>query len=441
MDEITTDGDKCDYVALNNEGAMGWFGYFISKSKSLKEINFLDCYINNIEDLCRGINNNRSLKNIGFYQDINTLEGNIFGMLDPFFKNNHKLIEVVVQNCELRAEGVRLLSLAIGSCKSLKHFTFANNEIVNGQLADIIMALSVHPQLKKLELLRMNIGRNECTALATLLRNTTKHLQQINLRDNNIGDDRIEALINALGASGGGSELKVLNLGSNPSITTKGWKIVSTLLEIPGSNLVKLDISDNNLGDGGALIFANAVRGKDTLKYLDLSGNEISREGWTSFSKLLCDTSSVNNTYLSNHTLWSLYMSGNVSADVQSYLTLNASSRDKGRIAMTKILQHHSHFDMQPFFEWEFKVLPLIINWLENADACTNEFDEQIKRTKLSCMYDFVREFPMLYIGPVTRKEIEEFSAMEIKMEGDPLQQAELEEVQKCKIRAMRRQF
>ena len=70
MDEITTDGDKCDYVALNNEGAMGWFGYFISKSKSLKEINFLDCYINNIEDLCRGINNNRSLKNIGFYQDL-----------------------------------------------------------------------------------------------------------------------------------------------------------------------------------------------------------------------------------------------------------------------------------------------------------------------------------------------------------------------------------
>ena len=75
----------------------------------------------------------------------------------------------------------------------MKHFTFANNEIVNGQLADIIMALSVHPQLEKLDLPGMSIRRNECAALATLLRNTTKHLQQINLRDNNIGDDRIEA--------------------------------------------------------------------------------------------------------------------------------------------------------------------------------------------------------------------------------------------------------
>ena len=243
MDEITTDGDKCDYVALNNEDAMGWLGYFISKSKSLKEINFLASYINNIEDLCRGINNNRSLKNIGFYHDINTLEGNIFGMLDPFFKNNHKLIEVAVENCELRAEGIRLLSLAIGSCKSLKHFTFANNEIVNGQLADIIMALSVHPQLKKLELLRMNIGRNECIALETLLCNTIKHLQTLNLRQNNIDDEGLDALVHALSSC---NQLRVLNISFNQTITSRGWKKVSTLLERRVSNLLRLVLLSNN---------------------------------------------------------------------------------------------------------------------------------------------------------------------------------------------------
>jgi len=30
--------------------------------------------------------------------------------------------------------------------------------------------------------------------------------------------------------------------------------------------------------------------------------------------------------------------------------------------------QHHG-FDMMPFFEWEFKVLPLMINWLERAST------------------------------------------------------------------------
>ena len=94
---------------------------------------------------------------------------------------------------------------------------------------------------------------------------------------------------------------------------------------------------------------------------------------------------------------------------------------------------------MHPFYEWEFKVLPLIISWLEKANACTSNFEEKIKRTKLSITYDIVREFPMLYIEPVTRKEIEKYSAMEKKLQGDKDQQAKLEEVQQRKERSMRR--
>jgi len=40
-------------------------------------------------------------------------------------------------------------------------------------------------------------------------------------------------------------------------------------------------------------------------------------------------------------------------------LTLNCRV-DKKDIAMIKILQHHNDFDMTAFFEWEFKVLPLM---------------------------------------------------------------------------------
>ena len=65
---------------------------------------------------------------------------------------------------------------------------------------------------------------------------------------------------------------------------------------------------------------------------------------------------------------------------------------------MTKILKCHSHFDMQPFFEWELKILPLVMDWFEKADSRTTGFEEKIKRMKLACMYEFVREFPVLYI-------------------------------------------
>ena len=75
------------------------------------------------------------------------------------------------------------------------------------------------------------------------------------------------------------------------------------------------------------------------------------------------------------------------------------------------------------------------------ANVSTDGFEDRISRMKLSCMYDFVREFPMLYVEPVTRKEIEECSDMEEQLLGDEMQHAMLEEVQQRKTRAIRRLF
>ena len=397
------------------------------------------------------INNNLLLEQIGFTHGITTLEGNIFGMLDQFFKNNHKLNKFVVEDCELGTHDVRHLSVALGSCnKSLKCICVKDNEIGDGQQVEILLALSMHPQLEKIDLSRMNVGRNECTALATLLHNTTKQLQTLNLDGNNIDDEGVETLVHVIAES----KLRDLDLSCNRSITAIGWKKVSTLLERPDSNLEKLYLSRNNIGNEGGLIFANAMVDNHKLQTLSLTGNGFTDEGWAHFTRLLCGTSSVNKTYLSNHTLQELSFvrSSPMPADVQLYLRLNRSSKDKGLIAMIKILQHQSHFNVQPFFEWELKALPLIISWLEKANACTpalmraanvstDGFEDRISRMKLSCMYDFVREFPMLYVEPVTRKEIEECSDMEEQLLGDEMQHAMLEEVQQRKTRAIRRLF
>ena len=361
--------------------------------------------------------------------------------MEHFFKNNISLTEIRVVQCQLGTEGARQLSLALGNyCNtSLKFIYLSNNQIADGELAGIILALSMHPQLEKLDLGSVNVGRNECTALATLLHNTTKHLQTPNLRGNNIDDEGVEILVHAIDDS----QLQVLDLSHNPTITSRGWKTLSTLLELPNSNLKNLDLSHNDLDDEGAFIYANALRENYKLKYLDLSGNGISREGWTPFSKLLCDTSTVNNTYLSNHTLALLTLdltyNDGLLYDICENLRLNRENEDKGRVAMNKILQDHSHFNVHPFYEWEFKVFPHIINWFAKAKACATEFDEQIKKMKLSCLYDFVNEFPMLYIEPVTRQEIEDCSDMELQLKGDATQMLKLEEVQRRKTRAMRR--
>ena len=188
------------------------------------------------------------------------------------------------------------------------------------------------------------------------------------------------------------NQLNELDLRSNRSITIKGWKKVSALLEID-TKLEKLNIEYNNIGDEETLVFANALVSNTTLKTLEIGRNRITPEGWAPFSKLLCDTTSVNRTYLSNHTLEKIYPTGDF--HVNKYLALN-KREDKQQVAMSKVLQRHSHFDMEPFFEWEFKVLPLMIQWFTNAVRRVTTYEQKISRLRLSATFDLIKEFPML---------------------------------------------
>ena len=315
-------------------------------------------------------------------------------------------------------------------------------------MVDIITALSMHPQLTELSLSGINMGRDECTALSTLLRYTTSMLEKLTLYDSNVDDEGIEDLINVLVNI---NTLEAMNIGSNLSITTRGWKAVANLLEMPNSNLDTLHVVNNsNFGDAGARLFATALANNYTLRRLSLTECGITREGWAPFSKLLCDTSSVNNTYLSNHTLEEF---GNrlqaVPGGVESGLNLNAFD-NKDQVAVWKILMYHSHFDMEPFFEWEFKVLPLMVDWFVKATATAmispgtfGRYSQKINKLRLAVTYDFIKEFPMLYIEHVTRQEIAEYTTMEGElqsgniMEGE--QQVKLEKIRQSKARAMRR--
>ena len=142
----------------------------------------------------------------------------------------------------------------------------------------------------------------------------------------------------------------------------RGWERLSTLLEVPDSNLIKIDLSANNLGDEGALIFANAMVVNSKLKDLDLTDCDgITEVGWAHFSRLLCDTSSISKTYLSNHTLRELDtidpiedLAENleIPTDLASYLDLNGSSENKGQVAMGQVLLFRSasrDFKLYPY--------------------------------------------------------------------------------------------
>ena len=400
------------------EGAddMGWLGYFVSKNDHLQSLvikPFTPSSGASVRDIIvpflRGVNQNKSIREIVF-AFIDLLGGNIFTMLTPFFINNHNLIKIEVHHCDLGGEGAHLFALAIGNdCtnKSLKAVVLRRNNIISDEgMVDVITSLSMHPQLQTLTLVGNGLRKNVCVALATLLRCSAKELQSLCISHNGINDEGIEALVPTLTNC---YHLRELWMNDNPTITTRGWQSLATILEAPNSNLERLDIAHNNVDDDTVASFANALTNNHTLHVLNMNYNpSITNVGWQAFSKVLCDTSSVNVTFLSNHTLYYLRYANEIRA-MQPLLDLNRRD-DKKEVAMIKILMCHDHFDMLPFFEWEFKVLPMVLGWLERASSfrMPRNFEPNIDKRKLSTIYQFVRGMPVLYVETRLHKELED---------------------------------
>ena len=227
-------------------------------------------------------------------------------MLTPFFMNNHNLTNININNCAWGDEGGRLFALALGSStnKSLQTLDFQGNNITEEGMVDVITALSMFPNMETLDLDENGLRKNGCVALATLLRCSTTELQYLHLPNNEINDEGIDTLVPSLTNY---NSLRVLDLSNSHSITTRGWQSFAAILEASNSDLAELYISRNNIDEEVVAAFASALMNNHTLHTLDIGNNpSITAVGWQSFSNLLCDTTSVNSTFLSNHTLYCL---------------------------------------------------------------------------------------------------------------------------------------
>jgi hypothetical protein len=148
-----------------------------------------------------------------------------------------------------------------------------------------------------------------------------------------------------------------------------------TVLQSESCCLTSLALRSIPLGDDTAVALADALKGNKSLKYLYLDPaalTSLTSDGWSAFSRLLCDTSSVSNTYHSNHTLREIGSSLDMTRshypqDVKQLLALNEQT-DKHDVAIKKILKYHpNNFDVGPFLGDEGKLVPLVMSWFERV--------------------------------------------------------------------------
>ncbi len=408
MNEEDEDEDSPDGFFIDEGDDLGWLGYFVGKSEVIEDLH-INCYFpeGGEDDFYEGMSQNRSIKTLEIRSVGN--EGWIINagswiILGSFFENNRNLSNVDV-GCSLDHESIQNLASALGRLhhNSLKHLSMNQCEIGDEGLAEIATTFRLQSQLKILDLYDNNIGRDGCIALGNMLSRWphSNKFETLRIGGNAIDDEGLQALVSGMMNC---RSLKQLDLGWNQLITVAGMRSLSPLLQSENHSLETLYLYGSNFGDDGAVALAEGLRGNKSLNQLWFCPSEagITAVGWSAFSKLLCDTSTINNTYLSNHTLTKIgHRNEDTPQFILDYLTMN-KDRSDASISKSKILRSHRDLDMEPFFEWKMKFLPVVIYWLQRARPSRlgigTESNKKSASRKLSALYKFVRGMPDLAV-------------------------------------------
>lgn len=391
------DNDTFDVDKISD---IGWLGYFIGKSKNLKilliqEISSLEGEREkNIEAFIEGLNCNRSIVKLHFNTDLSDVQ---FQSLSPFFRNNSNLADLELYDYEVGLECAQSISLTLAESQyqSLKKIAFQSCNLSDEGLAEITTALRACPQLEELDLASNNIGLMGCIALREMMRGWgMSSLKRLNLSYNAIGDEELQTLAAGLA----NTALEELSITGNNLLTGAGLRSLSTFLQSESCCLRSLVALGNAFGDEGAVALADGLAGNKSLERLYFDSSGITDVGRAAFSKLLCDPLSINSTYLSNHNLLNV---GDVFSPKLAHLEFNKHPHP----AIQKILCSHPDLDMEPFFQWKLKLLPVVINWFKAARARLCVTRESVrwqsvqwtfKGRELSAVYKFVRAMPAL---------------------------------------------
>ncbi len=401
------DSREHDFVIREGDD-LGWLGYFIRRSKRIEQLSIHGLpEERQLDALIEGIAHNQSIHDFHFATDDGYQS---FERVDCILKSNKSISDLGFSNMNTgseRAQNIALSALGQVQPNSMKTFMFHHNTISDKVFADAICgALGAHPQLDNLYLFTNDIGRNGCRALGSMLSSWhAPSLKYLDLGNNSIDDRGLQSLV---GGMINCCNLEIVKLSGNTSITAAGLRSLSTLFQSENCPLKYLWIEKLRIGDDGAAALAEGLVGNNSLKQLlfdvDIAG--ITEVGWSAFSKLLCDTSSINNTYLSNHTIEWIGESDDRGApkDVAEHLAWTTYSySDEYNVAIWKILTYHREIDIEPLLQWKLKLLPLLVTWFESKRSLImpRTLARQVKdlgNGLPTAVYKFIRGMPLLII-------------------------------------------
>ena len=307
-----------------------------------------------------------------------------------------QLVELNISGCRVEDLGAAALAGLLRSMLSLKTLNMSDMSYLDGELN--------------------NITTQGWQTLFTTLQGSNLELIDLNLNSNSIDDEGIQLLVRLVS---GISSLKCLDLSGNYRVTPTGWLALSDYFRSPNFSLKTLVLDYNYINDDTVIAFTSALVDNKALKMLYLyqedsnedssENNLITKRGWDAVSNLLCNKTSIMDTYNSNHTLEELTIFDDDEDydynEYTSYLKLN-KNKDKVEVARQKILQTHFSSEddtpeMQELIGMELEMAPTVIAWIGRPTPVDWKGNNV---SGLSAMYNLTRRLPDVFDSSAHKK-------------------------------------
>ncbi|XP_037116894.1 NACHT, LRR and PYD domains-containing protein 14-like isoform X1 [Syngnathus acus] len=185
--------------------------------------------------------------------------------------------------CEVTAEGCRYLAIALKKCGKLQELDLSGNHLGDEglkHLADGLKCLECHLQV--LKICQCNFGQRGCSSLALALQKNPTNMGELNLAINHIGDKGANELFTRYDIS----MLTKLQMNCC-GITTLSCKNIGEALKSESSNLVELNLSNNQIKDAGFELICTGMYAWSCLEILNVSRCGITTSGCCYISKVL----------------------------------------------------------------------------------------------------------------------------------------------------------
>lgn len=206
-------GNFKSFFSPNTPLELGWFGYFLGKctwltTLSINASSLREFELDEIKIFFQGLGRNKSIFEFSmcWFDDAQLVES-----LGIFLRDNTKLCQLTIDNCDFEVNGWRLLAQCLKDrpVKSIEYASFGTNpdmeavcdELMDDELvAEIISSFESYSSLKRLSIQQTQMGYKGCVALANLLGNSS--LVYLDLAQNQIDDRGVEVLLPSIHKTG-----------------------------------------------------------------------------------------------------------------------------------------------------------------------------------------------------------------------------------------------